>query len=77
MSTSLILARNLENCPLAWQNFIHYFLDLQIDPDCDVPLNKVQNALSEFSARYIESWPVDHIKFESEKNLTWFVLTWS
>jgi hypothetical protein len=64
----------LDDCPLAWQNFIR---SLQIGPNRGVQFDKVQNALSEFSAKWIESSTGDHVYFESENKLTWFILKWS
>jgi hypothetical protein len=70
----------LDDCPLVWQNFIRSLHD---DPhrgchdDRGVPVYKVQNALSEFSAKWIESSTGDHVYFESADKLTWFILKWS
>jgi hypothetical protein len=74
MSTSLKLARYFDDCPLAWQNFI---LALHYDPSEDAIDVVIQNALSEFDATYVESSPVDYVKFESANKLTWFMLKWS
>lgn len=74
----------LDDCPLAWQNFIRSlhlelqdYYDIITDPNRGAPLYKVQNALSEFSAKWIESSTGDHVYFESENKLTWFILKWS
>jgi hypothetical protein len=74
MSTLLKLAQSFVDCPLAWQNFIRA---LQTDPFEDALIDVIQNELSEFDAKYIESSPVAYVKFESANKLTWFMLKWS
>lgn len=74
MSTSLKLAHSFGDCPVAWQNFI---IALQSDPFEDALIDVIQNELSEFDAKYVESSPIAYVKFETENKLTWFMLKWS
>ena len=67
----------LDDCPLVWQNFIRSLHTDPHYPHRGVPVYKVQNALSEFSAKWIESSTGDHVYFESANMLTWFILKWS
>lgn len=71
------LAYCLGDCPKCWLNFIH---QIQVGP-YDVPMQVIQQELSKFGARYVESTSLneipDHIEFDSSKQLSWFILRWS
>lgn len=77
MKQVMKLGYNLVDCPMSWRNFV---LQIQKDSDSDfpfdVPLQIIQQELSKFGARYVESLP-DHVEFDSAKQLTWFMLQWS
>ena len=74
--TRFDLGSNMKDCPKYWVNFI---ADINLKPGYDVPLRRLQRELKKYNARYhlAGSNPYDYIEFESEKDLSFFILRYA
>lgn len=63
------------DCPTCWVNFIS---DINTKPGHDVPMRRIQRELKKYNARYrlAGSNSYDYIEFDSEQDLTFFILRW-
>ncbi len=74
--TKFDLGTKMADCPKYWVNFI---AEINMKPGYDVPMRSLQSELKKYNARYRfrGSYLCDYIEFESEKDLSFFILRYA
>jgi hypothetical protein len=63
------------NCPRYWQNFI---ISLQPAEHVDVSVSQINKELKKYKAKFIETKTQGcYIRFDDEKLMNWFKLSWT
>jgi hypothetical protein len=77
--TRFELLSTLVQCPIYWQNFINFLQRQLVLKDRDISVRVLQRELRQYGGRYhmagSSRW--DYIEFDTDEQLSWFVLKWS